>query len=54
MFIGFDRVHERDGQTDGHRMHDGIGHAPLIQYHRAAKIRYHSFGHLVSLRSAIP
>jgi len=27
MFICFDRIHERDGQTDGRTMHDCIGRA---------------------------
>jgi len=25
MFTRFDRIHERDGQTDGQTPHDGIG-----------------------------
>jgi len=35
VFIRFDRVHERDGQTDGRTPHDGIGHADA--QHRTAK-----------------
>jgi len=27
MFIRFDRIHERDGQTDGRTPRDGIGRA---------------------------
>jgi len=27
MFIRFDRIHERDRQTDGRTPHDGIGRA---------------------------
>jgi len=28
MFIRFDAIHERDGQTDGRTSHDGIGRGP--------------------------
>jgi len=27
MFIRFDRIHERDGRTDGQTPHDGVGRA---------------------------
>jgi len=27
IFTGFDRIHERDGQTDEQTPHDGIGRA---------------------------
>jgi len=27
IFIRFDTMHERDGQTDRHTLHDGIGRA---------------------------
>ena len=36
MFIRFDRIHERDGQTDRQTPHDDIGRA--YASHRAAKI----------------
>ena len=34
MFIRFDRIHERDGRTDGRTSRDGIGRA--YEKHRAA------------------
>jgi len=36
LFIRFDRIHERDRQTDGRTPHDGIGRA--YAWHSAAKI----------------
>ena len=39
MFIRFDRVHERDGQTDGRTPHDGIGHADAQHRHADAQHR---------------
>ena len=38
IFIRFDTTHERDRQTDRHRMHDGIGRA--YASHRAAKTEH--------------
>jgi len=38
MFIRFDKIHKRDGQTDGQTPHDSIGRA--YASHRATKITW--------------